>query len=500
MPQRMAAPDSTIRASDRAIRLAMAVLLAALALAGLWSIAHRGPWYDEFFTLYVTSRRESFTQALTRHWLADNHPPLYYALVDLTRWLGDQVEQRRMVNALIGALALAAGWALARTGSPRFRLLAAFYLAGLAAQPLLLLHLAELRSYFLSLAAVGLLVLALARFWLEPRDAGRGGRLALWSAALVALNTHIATTLIAGALLAAFTASALLRRRTHFLRAVLPPAVVSALVFLAVTAIQFPRWEANTRAFWIKPGLAAARWAIENVLVACLAANPVLLAGGAAGIALLLWRLLRREPSPEGDGILALGLGLAGAIVAVVAIHLVRPFVVDRYLVGLAPPISMALALGLAALAGKRPVWSAAALAATVLAALFALHANALRTAARPSWSGTASRIAQEVHRCPAAVVHHDPLWNAEVAALPPAENRQVLPFAYATMAARHHFALEPETSRRVATGCPTLFWTEHARAPTEPALLARLHATGFAVPRVTIVRVGDGWIGYAEP
>jgi len=496
----MAATDSTTRASGLAIRLAMALLLAALALAGLWAIAHRGPWYDEFFALYVTSRPGSFATALTRHWLADNHPPLYYALVDLTRWLGDQVEQRRLVNALIGAAALAGGWAVARAASPRFRLLAALYLAGLAAQPLLLLHVAELRSYFLSLAAVGLLVLALVRAWLEPGQPGRGGRLALWLAALAALNTHIATTLIAGALLAAFTAIALLRRRRDFLRAILPPALASALVFVAVTAIQLPHWEANTRAFWIKPGLSAARWAIENVLVACLAANPVLLAGGTLGAALLLWRLLRRQRSPEADCLLALGLGVAGALAGVLAIHLVRPFVVDRYLVGLAPPIAMSLALGLASLVRRRPVWSGLAVVAAVLAALFALHANALMTAARPSWSGTAAQIAEEVRRCPGTVVHHDPLWNAPVAALPPAENREVLPFAYTTMAARHQFTLEPVTSRRLAAECPTLLWTEHAHAPTEPELLARLQATGFAVSRVTITRIGDGWIAALNP
>ncbi|MFC3173226.1 hypothetical protein ACFOD9_03055 [Novosphingobium bradum] len=491
------APSAT-----RIIRAAVAVLVLALAGALAWAMAARGPWYDEFFTLYVTSRPETFTEALGRHWLADNHPPLFYALADLADlagWLGPAVEQRRLVNALIGLAALGGGWAVTRGARTEFRLLAAFYLAALVAQPTVLVHGAELRSYFLSLAACAVLVLALVRFYAEPRPGA--SRLALWLAMVVAFNTHIATSLIAGALVAAFLAVALARRRGDFVRAVLPPALVGGALFVAVTAVQWPHWEANTRAFWIAPGLFAARWGIEVFVLAALRANLIVLAGGALGLGLLGWRALRREISPRADCVLALVLGTGFALAMIVAIHLVlRPFVVDRYLVGLVPALAMVLALGVAALAGRWPRLGLALLLAATAASLLALWANARETAARPSWNGTAALIAAEIRRCPATVVHHDAMWNEPVAALAPAENRQVLPFAYALMAARHGFMLEPAASRRVAKGCPTLFWTEHGQAPGEAALLARLKATGYPLGAVAIRRVGDGWVGVARP
>lgn len=485
-------------ARTRGLLTSVAVLVIALALALAFVITRRGPWFDEFFTLYVTSRGEGFVTALTAHWLPDNHPPLYYALVDLTGWLGPTVEARRWVNGLIGLVALGGGIAAARSGSPRLRFLAALYFAGLAAQPMLVIYAAELRSYFLSLTAVAVLVLALVREYLEPGQGGRWARLPLWVGAAVAFNTHIATTLITGAMIGSFLLVALLRRRLDFVRTVLPAALPGGLLFLAVTAVQAQQWEANTRVFWIAPGLVAARWAIEMTFLAACKANPVLLAGGLAGLTLMALTAWRGQARPALACVAALGLTAALSLAAILAIHLaMRPFVIGRYLIALVPVLAMVLALGLAELAGDRPARRSAVMVLAVAASLVALWGNARETVTRRSWTGTSTAIAEEVRRCRGTVVHQDPVWNAELTALPPADNRAVPPFAYALMAKRHGFTIEPSASRRVSRSCPTVFWTEHSPAPTPSAFLARLRATGYPFSGVSIRVIEDGWLGY---
>jgi len=273
---------------------------------------------------------------------------------------------------------------------------------------------------------------------------------------------------------------------------------------VAVAAVQTPMWEANTRAFWITPGFFFARWTIQNtftvVLTTCL---PGVIAGLAGlGLAALI-ALRRRERSPELEAAAMLGMGVVAGLALMVAIHLaVRPFVVERYLAAFVPPIMTGLALGLGVLGTRLPGWGAAALylgiAGSGLAGLVDSTRNAI---AMPGWDQTARQVAARLARCPDSPVHTDPRWNADVIALPPADNRAVVPFAYATMARRYGFRVEPPGSRRTSPRCPTLFWAEHATIihPSAAQVLVAERRRGFPVTTLRQYWYGIGWIAEAR-
>ena len=128
---------------------------------------------------------------------------------------------------------------------------------------------------------------------------------------------------------------------------------------------------------------------------------------------------------------------------------------------------------------------------------------SAHRAAARQSWSGTAALIAQVQRACPATAVHIDPdHWNSWTMSFPPADNRPAFFAAYALMAQRGGFTLEPLASRRIAADCPTLFWAEHDTLRSfDPArITAHLSAQGFALDGVWQYRIDHGWVASNRP
>jgi len=480
------------------------VLIALLGLGllafQLHAMAARGPWYDEFYTAYVTGRGFGWSEALHRHWLVDNHPPLFYALSRATDWLGDTIEARRRINALI-EIAMFALAALALRRQQAHWPLAALFLCFLIAQGPAIVSAAELRSYFMSFAAAALLVLLLTVTWIEG-GAGRGWRgAALFIALLIAFNTHIATTLLCGALLAAFLAAAVLRREFALARGLLAPGLLAGTVFVAITAVQYPLWETNTRSFWITPGFSAARWAIEMALVRAATANLLLAGCGGLGLGLLVVAGLRsRTFDRRLQAALLLGLGAALGTAMLLAIHLLwRPFVIERYLTALLPMFGMALALGCGHLWQRvgRPAGAVLLLAIATLS-LITLASNTDATITKTTWRDTAAAIGAQVAQCPDTAVHIAPArWNADVLALAPADNAAVVPFAYRTMAARHGFAIAPAAARRIPANCPVVFWAEQGQRHVSGAaeILRDVRADGFAVGSLTVRRVGDGWI-----
>lgn len=486
-----------------------ALLAAALAALGLawalgWAALHRGPWYDEFFTWFVTRPGRPFIAALRGSWLADNHPPLFNALAWAGAHLAGTLEELRLLNLAALGAALAGGWVLVRR-TPQWWTLAALLLVTLAANETLLRSGAELRSYFFSLCAGAVVSLALVIGWLEGQLAERGQGAVLWAALLVGFNLHILTSVILGTLVLPFVLAAWLARRRALLRQMLVPALVGGASFVAVALIQLPHWQSNTASFWIPGGLGAAWDAIEYAVLRAGLANLLALTAALGGAALLARQALaeRRLP-PTLQAMLLLGAGITLGAALLIALHLLRPVVTERFLAAMVPAVALGMALGVDAALRRLPAPAAAAVLLGACAlSLWALAGNARHTVQRNSWEGSAARIGALVRACPDSPVHVDPAtWNAFTMALPPADNRLVFGQAHALMAQRHGFRLEPGASRRISATCPTLFWAEHdtRREWDEAAILARLRARGFAVERVWQSRIGDGWIAANRP
>lgn len=482
---------------------AVAVGVAAFLVAAAWAAFARGPWYDEFYTLHVASPRFGTFEALRGHWLPDNHPPLFYALARASAFLGDSVEPRRLLNIGLAIAALLGGWAIVRR-VPSLHIPAAALALTIAAQPLVLQESSELRSYFLSLCALAVLVLGLLAVWLENGER-RSGQWILAVAALAAFNTHIVTTVIAGAVGVPFVGLALLRRDWRRFRAHTLPTIAAAAIFLAVTAIQLPLWLANTTSFWIPAGFDAARWPLEHTVMRTMWANPVVTLAGLAGAGLLAWRATRERRLPRDlEAIALLGCGAAFAAIMLIAIHLFRPLLIEKYLIGLIPVIGAGLALGFGQTANALGRKGGAALLAAALAAtLWSLTPSVRQAATMPSWDGSAALVARVVRACPDTAVHIDPaLVNGYTLSLSPADNLEVVPGAYRSTAARHGFALESAGSRRISAECPTLLWGEHDTSHlfTARKVLAHERGRGFVFDRLWLTRVGDGWVASDRP
>jgi hypothetical protein len=487
----------------RAPTLALIATVGALAAAAVWACAARGPWYDEFYSLYVGLPRWSWGEALRQHWLVDNHPPLFYALVRAASFLGDSVEARRLLNPIVLALA-AVGWAAVLRAHRDLLPVSAGVVLIIAAQPSTLLAASELRSYFLSLAACTVLVLALVAEWQASDGGAERPRRLLWVAAILACNIHIVTTIVALAMFVPFLALSLWRGERRLLYALGGPAVAGGAIFAAVTAVQLPLWLGNTRAFWIPAGFDTARWTLQHMVERALLANPAMLLIAAGGLALLLVQVRRDKRVPRTlETLLLLGAGAALAAAVLTALHLMRPLLIEKYLIGLVPVLAAILALAAAeafARLERRQVW---AWAVALAFALGALVANARQAAAMYSWNDGGAVVGLIVAACPETAVHIDPPFaNAYTMSLSPADNLAVMPFAYRLTAARNGFAIEPASSRRTPERCPTLFWGEHdtTRRITAERLLARVQARGFAVTRLELRRIHHGWIASDRP
>lgn len=475
---------------------------ALLTLVLVWADIQRGPWYDEFYTQFVSRPDLAWGTALRESWLPDNHPPLYYALARLTAFLGP-IPHHRFLNLALGALAVAGGVAIVRD-VPRIAPAGVALTLALAANHWTIVAGTELRSYFLSLCAIAVLVLGLCAIRLTGSAGGAPRRLAYGGAALLAFNTHIVTSLTAAALVTPFLCAAIARRDWREARAVGAAPLVSGLVLLAVAAIQLPLWLSNTGAFWIPAGFDQARFAIQLAVLRTVEANPVVLAGAVAGAAGLAGDVLRRRTSsPEAGAMALLACGAAIAIVGLVTIHMMRPLLIEKYCVGIVAAVAMGLALGFARMfEGLRPRGRTIALAVAMAGSVPGMMAGARAAIFHTSWFASGRAVAARAALCPGTLVHAGPMWNDDVTVMPPHDNALVVPYAYRSVAATLGFRLAPEGSRALSVRCPTIFWGEHdTRHRLNAARVAeRLRAAGFPETPIAFTRIGTGWMAVAPP
>lgn len=479
----------------------LAIVFVTLVSAMVAAMRWRGPWYDEFYTLYITRPGVPLPYAFGR-WLADNHPPLFYALARATNWLGATVEQRRLVNlfVLVGATVQLAWWLIPQA----LRRLGWVFVIGLASAWPAIDRAAELRSNYLAFASAAVAVAALVAFDRGQRPHRRTEWAMLTVALLIAFNVHLAASIVVGSLTAVMILRRLIAREWPSALRLFAAAGLAATPMLVHLLWSFGQIEANTRSFWIPGGFDAARWAIEIEGLDSLTANPAITVLAGIGFAMLAWRSWRdRRLAAPADLALTLAVGLGIAIIVMVAIHLWRPFIIGRYLVTLHPPIAMILALGVTALLDRvRPLFVVLLSAAMSVFAIGAIQAHLGRTLAQPSWYGTGHTIAAIRRGCPTTRIHVHAAGNSIAMAAPPVENRAVFPFAYRIVAAHFGFPLTPASGHSMASDCPTLFWTEHAAGQpvTLEGLTAALRAQGFPIGQARLWRIGHGYVLEARP
>jgi len=333
-------------------------------------------WFDEVVTADWVARSWREMLALC---LADNHPPLYFAVAKLAHdVLGASPWALRLPSAIIGAAAIPLAAAAAATLAGRRAGRWAAWFAALS--PFLVHHGQEARMYALvgTLAAGNLL--ALARFT-SGRVARLGPLFAVTAVALAA--THYYTVFyLGGAMLAAVAA------RPRELRAWLPGVAVASAASTGalLTAALLARhqaggsyefgWIAVPGALWsLVSGYAllpdtfalhaeGTRAAVRYLPVA-LAAVPALAACTLLGLARLDWRAR-----------LTLLLPFATALLVPFAVRLILGVTINpRYFQATVPAVLVLLAVGATARGARSRLAQGAGVAVGVLLATgTALH------------------------------------------------------------------------------------------------------------------------------
>jgi hypothetical protein len=218
---------------------ALAYFTISVAAAVVFAL-RRGPWLDEFYSIWFSDPSVPFARALTQRWLIDSNPPLFSVLSRLSaNLIGQGYELRRLLNLLpLGGLA--SFWLYLFFRRADQRVLLAVYLVLISSSGFFLAYFAEYRSYF-SLLCFGAM-LSLGVYCLtEEKGLRREDAAVVWAAvslsSFMLINLHYLSALFALILLG-LTATQMLfegRRRDLLLLGVvaLVPVLPLACFFLA---------------------------------------------------------------------------------------------------------------------------------------------------------------------------------------------------------------------------------------------------------------------------
>jgi mannosyltransferase len=418
----------------------LAALIVLAAILRFATLGQQSFWYDEAFTpVHVLHSGLGATMRAVAH--TENTPPLWYLIAWLdVRVLGDGAFALRLPSALAGVLTVPVVWAIGEqlAGRPTDdrpaigRRVALIGATIVAVNPLLVWYSQEARAYGLFVLFCALAMLCFVRVVREPTR-GRVAAFAL-SGSLALLTHYFAVFLLLGMVLW------LLRERA-LRRAALPAIGALALVGLALLPLISAQGGHGTQ--WI------GRWALSSRLqaipqyyltgysgsslgrgVELLVALPIL-----AGIGLGAWRLLGgaalRAPAPappptDGAGdpredsrpaaepdarlregaLIALLITACGVLLPILLAVFGADYLAPRNLVGAMIPLSVLLAILLAAadtgglvrgtaLRARAPV--GLALAATIVAAflLLTVDVDLSPRLQRGNWRGLARVLAK---------------------------------------------------------------------------------------------------------
>ena len=313
------------------------------------------------------------------------------------------------------------------------------------------------------------------------------------------IGVHYVGELLAGAI--AFCAFARGLRRWAAL--VLATAALSGLFVVASIALQAPSWAAQFDHSWINlPGLAALG-VLASLAVAPLWLNPVPLAGLRIGPWMGPGMGKGTRDASETRFVALIGIVLVVGVAIVLAVHAVRPIVVDRYLFAVPVLVSALMAVPAARFAQDRLLFGLLTLVAVAGAAT-----PLIETGIRPFWRENARTVATIVAGCPTTQVYAASGWALGPAAQTRAARREdpVFERAYRTLAAPWGYTVkfigQNGSAEATQGACPVLLWYEHAPNEAENDLPAAIEAaglTGLQAARLSVTRSATGFVVRAD-
>jgi hypothetical protein len=448
----MADGESVCGSWNRRYVAATAILILSSCLA---AAAFRGVWYDENWSLFLSSHDLPLSRVIVERWLVVVHPPLSDVLGWLIRPLaGDSLFVFRITNLVPAAFVLIA-LSQARAGTGAFGTLFAILLFS---NPWSIRYFAEFRSYFAQICCAAVIIISADEIFTRPGDLRRTDCslvVSLSVAIIWLLNLHYVaaalSSLVIGTLVVALVVA-------HKPRWAIATAAAGAfgLVLLALAYSAQRRTVSLTEAsFWntISP-LAALELVLGMIALGAVANFTALVAAviavGARGNPL----------SGERQFLVWIAAALLAAALGALIFNAIRPVLVGRYVSILIPlAIAPVAALGAQVVSRRKSLQALLLLNAAVVAL-----ASSYKVGRLEDWDAGARFIADQKARCPGTVVHAVPHWQLEPPTHPVLDLNETLMNrrAYERLARRYHFRLEPEGSSRMSADCPTLVWAGH--------------------------------------
>jgi mannosyltransferase len=348
-------PDAAMRAPDhegapRGTRasawtmwwplIALTLLAAVLRLA---TLGWQSLWYDEAFTP-VHVFRAGLGETLHNVAHTENTPPLWYVLEwGVARVLGEGEVALRLLSALAGIATVPVAWAIGgELQGPPTRRAALVGAALVATCPLFVWYSQEARAYGLFVLLASLSLLCFLRALASPTNR----RLAAFAVAgSLALLTHY----FAVFLLAPMIVWLVWRRRGGAWVAAMPPILVGAALVPLIGV------QGGHGTQWIGEWALASRleaipqYYLTGYTGSALGHGVELLVGAVAiaGVIYGLWRAL--TPREERGALIALTVGACGVLIPVALAVGGVDYLAPRNLVAAMVPVSMVLAVVIAA-------------------------------------------------------------------------------------------------------------------------------------------------------
>ncbi|WP_342108951.1 hypothetical protein [Methylobacterium sp. SI9] len=458
------------------VNVALFVIMAAVAL---WATWHRGPWLDEFWTLWLSKHDVSLAEAVKNRWLIDVHPPFFTGMNWLVQtWAGDSIVGRRLMNfiPLLASLLLAAALCKRYPNAKNFIVVCVIMIA---TSPVFSYNMTEIRSYFTQICCMTSLIVCLyALLILENGARIRDNR--LLAAALVVLiflglNIHYVTTVVATSIVAAAGLSLLVRRQWNWFFLLLSAGLIASVPLMAWFITQTAFLDQISGTFWVKVTFPVAVKALVAQIAKSFGFNlAVWMALGIVFLGLLRQRRnggvtvdrLRSEIDPPDVGrghtlfIIAISAGLACAAVLLLAVNIKHPHLfVARYLSAIAlTTIAIVAALIVNVVRQRRLLFGLLVLnGALVYSVIVISHAL------DRGWDGAAAVIQAQRGQCASS-----PIFAAEYPANYIVPNQdQVIDWAYHLEAGRYGFpvrVLKSQSRLDIPAGerCPAILWIDH--------------------------------------
>ncbi|MCJ2017362.1 hypothetical protein MKK84_07985 [Methylobacterium sp. E-065] len=472
----------TDRMQDRNLKLFTATnicLFVLMAVIAVWAAWQRGPWLDEFWTLWLSKHDVPLTAAVRERWLIDVHPPFFTGVNWLVQtWAGDSILVRRLMNflPLIASLLLATALCRRYPNNGNYIIICSFMIV---TSPVSSYNMTEIRSYFTQICCMTSLIICLYTMMTLSRDALiRDHRLlavSLFLLILLALNIHYVTTVVATSIVATSGLCMLVRRQWNWFFLLLAAGLVASVPLMAWFITQTAFLDQISGTFWIKVSLPIALKTLIAQIVKSFGFNLAVL----AALAILLANLLqmrrtggvtadrvRSEIDPPGVGtghtlfVIAMIAGLACAAALLLAVNIKHPHLfVARYLSSIAlTTIAIVAALIVNVVRQRRLLFTLLLLNGALIYGI-----TVISHALDRGWDSAASLIQAQKNQCASSQV-----FATEYPANYVVPNQdQVIDWAYHVEAARYGFPVQVLTSRApldLSQGerCPAILWIDH--------------------------------------